>query len=103
MSWYAIRTVYHWGTKTDGTAVFEERIVVFEAISWDEAHAKAHSEADAYAKALGFTVHPDQVGYQQDGDRLIDGHEVWSELFEADASLEDFYESRYSRFDYHPE
>ena len=45
MSWYAIRTVYDWGTKTDGTAVFEERIVVFEATSWDEAHTKARAPA----------------------------------------------------------
>ena len=31
MAWYAIRSVYLFGVKEDGTNVFEERVVAFEA------------------------------------------------------------------------
>jgi hypothetical protein len=103
MAWFGIRTVYHWGEKSDGTVVFEERVVVFEADSSDEAHEKACAEAKTYAEGSDWVIHPDQVSYEQDGERLIDAYEVWSELFEARCSLEDFYTQRYSRFEYHPE
>ena len=103
MAWYGIRTVYHWGEKSDGTSVFEERIVAFEASSSDEAHAKARAEADAYSQGMAWIAHPEQVGYEQDGSPLIDAYEVWSELFESRSSLEEFYEQRYARFEYRPE
>ncbi|MCC6561756.1 MAG: hypothetical protein IT478_10390 [Xanthomonadales bacterium] len=74
MSWYAIRTVYHFATKPNDVNVFEERIVVFEGSNWDEAMAKATVEADAYSAETGFARHPDQSGYEQDGDALIDGY-----------------------------
>lgn len=48
MGWYAIRTVYHFGTKSDGTNIFEERMVAFEAASFDEALQKADEEAAKY-------------------------------------------------------
>ena len=56
MTWYAIRTVYAFGTKDDGTNVFEERIVAFEAPTWDEGHAKARAEAAVYAADLALQV-----------------------------------------------
>ena len=80
MSWYAFRTIYDWDIKPDDTAVLEQRIVVFGATSWEEAHANAHTEADAYAEALGFTAHPIQVGYKQDEYRPMDRYEVWPKL-----------------------
>lgn len=100
MPWYAIRTVYHFGTKPDGTNVFEERVVVFEATSWPEAHQRAEVESEQYATANGFTAHPEQSGYEQDGEPLIDGYEVWSELFQDQASLEEVYARRYGRYEY---
>lgn len=103
MAWYGIRTIYHWGEKSDGTSVFEERVVVFEAFSTDEAHARASAEAESYAEGTAWVVHPVQVGYEQDGMPLIDAYEVWSELFESRCSLEEFYAQRYSRFEYCPE
>jgi len=102
MSWYGIRIVYHFGVKSDGTNVFEERIVVFEGASLKAAHKKAHVEARQYSNGE-FVIHPDQVGYRQDGDALIDSYEVWSELYEANMSLKDFYEARYKKFNYHPD
>ena len=73
-SWYAIRTVYHFGTKPNDVNVFEERIVVFEGGNWDEAMTKAAVEAHTYSTETGFARHPDQSGYEQDGDALIDGY-----------------------------
>jgi len=59
MSWYAIRTVYHFATKPNDVNVFEERIVVFEGSNWDEAMAKAAAEADSYSSETGFAQHSD--------------------------------------------
>lgn len=103
MAWYAIRTVYLFGQKPDGTNVFEERVVAFEAASWDEANAKGDAESTAYAEANGFESHPEQSGYEQDGSALIDGYEVWSELFEAKVDLESFYRQRYEAYAFEPE
>lgn len=102
MSWYAIRTVYWFGRKEDGTNVFEERVVGFSASSWEEAHRKGDAESDEYAEANNFEAHPEQSGYEQDGDPLIDGYELWSELFESPLSLAEFYERRYAAFLYTP-
>jgi hypothetical protein len=102
MPWYAIRTVYLFGQKPDGTNVFEERVVAFEAASWDEANAKGDAESTAYADANGFEAHPEQSGYEQDGAALVDGYEVWSELFEARLGLEEFYQQRYAAYDFEP-
>ena len=43
------------------------------------------------------------MAYEQDGDALIDGYEVWSELFESAESLEEFHQSRYGKYEYHPD
>jgi hypothetical protein len=103
MGWYAVRTVYHFGSKSDGTNIFEERIVAFQAASFEKAHQKADAEAAEYEQHHGFTAHQDQMSYEQDGDELIDGYEIWSQLFEARLSLTEFYAERYARFDHHPE
>jgi hypothetical protein len=101
MPWYAIRNVYLFGRKADAN-VFEERIVAFEAATWEQAYARAREEAAQYATANGFEVHSEQVGYEQDGTPLVDGYELWSELFESELALEAFYEARYGRFGYQP-
>ena len=88
MPWFAIRTVYHFSTKVDGTNVFEERVVSFEAANFEEAHRKADAESDTYARQNKFIAHPEQSAYQQDGLTQIDGCEIWSELFESRESLE---------------
>lgn len=103
MCWYAIRTVYQFGTKRNGVNVFEERVVCFHAQTWPEAHARAEAEAAEYASENGFTAHSEQYGYKQDGTALVDGYEIWSELFEANANLESFYQARYANFLYTPD
>lgn len=105
MSWYAVRTLYLWGQKSSGINVFEERVVAFEAESETEVFSKASAEADAYAQqadGTAYDIHPQQVSYQLDAGALIDGHEVWSQLFEGYESLDEFYHNRYAQYEYHP-
>jgi hypothetical protein len=106
MKWYAIRTVYMWGQKADGANVFEERVVAFNALSDQEAFEKAKIEAKEYSKEREdreYEYYPEQVSYLLDEEELIDGYEVWSEMFEAKQSLNEFYENRYTKYEYHPE
>lgn len=102
MNWYAIRTVYLFKAREDGTNVFEERVVCFEAETDTVAHEKGYAERLQYESENGFTAYPEQIGYMQDGDDLIDGYELWSQLFESPDSLEEFYRKRYTAFEYHP-
>ena len=103
MPWYAIRSIFKFQTKKNGLNVYEERIVCFEAGSSADAHAKAKLEAEEYARGLNMVVYSEQEGYEQDGDALIDGYEVWSQLYETSQSIEEFYQDRYARYEYHPE
>ena len=103
MDWFAVRSVYLFGVKRNGRNIFEERIVCFRAASADEAHGKAAEESRQYAEDNGLEAHPERESYEQDGDDLIDGYELWSELFEADQSLGEFYASRYTKYDYVPD
>lgn len=103
MPWYAIRNVYHFGTKKDGQNIFEERIVCFSAESESAAHALAQIESDEYAESNNFISHDEQVGYELDPEDLIQGHEIWSELFESHDSLDVFYQKRYLEYLYTPD
>ena len=106
MNWYAVRTLFLFGIKRDGKRLFEERIVAFEAEDSDVAFLKAEAEAAEYAKNEGkddFEILPDLELYVQDGEPLIDGYEVWSQLFEANETLEAFFKNRYEQYEYHPE
>ena len=103
MAWYAIRSLYQFGTKSDGANIFEERIVCVEANDFDEAHRKGEKESKEYAEAGGYLAHPDQMAYEQDGKNLIDGYELWSELFESSKELDAFWQERYEQYLYHPE
>lgn len=106
MNWYAVRSVYLWGQKSDGTNVFEERVVALSAPSESEALVKARAEAEAYRvqrRDVSYERHPQFVLYRLDGGATSDGAEVWSEMFESYESLQQFYASRYERYEYHAE
>jgi hypothetical protein len=103
MAWFGISSLYHFGQKSDGTNVFEERVVCFQANTAEEAHEKAKRESEHCAADNGLEVFPERESYEQDGDELIEVFEVWSVLFEARSSLADFYAARYAKFDYRPE
>jgi len=106
MNWYAIRSIFHFGKKENGLNIFEERIVVFCGKDKMEAFDKSEKETTVYANNEAnkdFAVHSDMELYQQDGDPLIDGYEVWSQLFESTESLDDFFKNRYKKYEYHPD
>lgn len=102
MPWYAIRHVFLFQKKPRGVNVFEERMVCFKARSWKEAHAKAEKEADVYAGHIGAVVHDQQEGYLMDDADLVDGHEIWSMLYESAQTLNTFYRDHYESYRYRP-
>jgi hypothetical protein len=102
-TWFGVRTIYRFGKKKDGTNIFEERIVVFSGATEDEVFAKAEREAENYARSNKLEWHPWQIAYYQDGDPLIDGYEVWSDMFESPEDLQSFVKSRYEKYEYHPD
>ncbi|MDH1262925.1 hypothetical protein [Pseudomonas sp. GD03944] len=102
MPWYAVRNVYLFGKKNDGKNIFEERIVCFEAPNFETAHLKGAQESAEYAECCGFVSHSEQFCFLQDGEDLIDGYEVWSELYESNKNLATFYADRYSSYEYIP-
>ncbi|MBX3468249.1 MAG: hypothetical protein KF878_15365 [Planctomycetes bacterium] len=101
VGWFAVRQLLHFGVADHGTNVFEERIVCF-AGTVEEAFRKAEADADEYAAFHGLVRHPELEAYEQDGEALIDGYEVWSELYESPLSLEAFFTERYGRWRYRP-
>ena len=103
MPWFAVRSVYLFGHKSDGTNIFEERVVCFQADSPATAHDKAKRESEQYAADNDLEAFPERLAYEQDGDALIDGYELWSELYEARVTLAAFYAVRYARYEYTPE
>jgi len=52
MGWYGVRSVYLFEAAADGD-VYEERVVIIEAASFDGAIAKAEKEAAEYVAGLG--------------------------------------------------
>ena len=103
MGWYAIRHVYKFGVKRNGENVFEERIVAIQAKTAKEAHLKARKEAKEYARLNKLTLYPHSYGYEQDGEKLIDLYELWSELFDSRETIAQFYSRRYRKGRHHPE
>jgi len=103
VKWFGIRSVFLFGQKKDGTNVFEERVVVFPASSEEEAFAKAGEEAKLYAAANDMEWHPWQIAFELEGGPLVEGYEVWSELFESADDLETFVKTRYDNYEFHPD
>ena len=103
MAWYAIRHVFLFDVKQNGTNVFEERIVAIRANSSIEAHEKARKEAKEYARRNNLKINPHSIGYEQDGKKLVDEYELWSELLGSRKSLAQFYSHRYGKCRHRPE
>lgn len=103
MAWYGMRSIYLFGKKSDGTNIYEERIVSIESDSFEAALEKGALESERYAAENEIEALPEREGYEQDGDTLIDEYELWSCLFESRESPAEFYASRYAKYDYEPE
>jgi hypothetical protein len=66
-------------------------------------HSQAKVESERYAADNDFEAFPERIAYEQDGEPLLEGYEVWSEFLESGESLAQFYEARYSKYWYDPE
>lgn len=57
--WFSAKTIYKHNRVENGTpkVVFEERVVLFQAASFDEAIAQAETEAQEYCGKSGETIY----------------------------------------------
>ncbi len=104
--WFAVRTIYKFGKKKNGRNIYEERIVTFSGINLDEIWHKAEIEANEYSLHLrynGKLKYITTMAYLQDGDKLIDGYEVWSCQYESNYPIRKFIKQKYDVFEYNPD
>jgi hypothetical protein len=101
--WFGVRSLFLFGKKQDGTNIIEERIVVYSGQDWEDVFAKAEQADAAYIRDSAMMVHPWREAYEQDGDALIDGYEVWSTLYETPSSLDEFVHQHYECPAFHPD
>lgn len=101
--WFGVRSVCLFGKKKDGKNIYEERVLVFSGSNWQEAVSKAMAEMKEYTGFLKTVGYSEVVGYEQDGEPMIDGYEVWSEMYETTEDLDAFVESRYKKYKYQPD
>ncbi|MEU2233560.1 hypothetical protein ACH4A8_12690 [Streptomyces vietnamensis] len=85
-SWYAVRCVFRWDA-WEG-APYEERLTLWQAVSMDQAIARAEGEARTYARENGHRyLELAQCYHLATGGRPDDGDEVFSLL--RDSSLDE--------------
>ena len=78
--WFAVRCLFQHAAEADDNGVYEERITLWSATSFEEAIAKAEAEAAEYAAILD-SPPSSYVGLAQAymlADQLEDGAEIFS-------------------------
>lgn len=85
--WYGAKSIFY----DEENAVYEERIIVLRADSYDEALNKAKEEADEYADSLPQVKY---VGYSEVfnlfDDEIADGSEVYSVMRKSALNAEQY-------------
>lgn len=99
MEWYSVRSIFRADVVEEGQPrrVFEERVVVFRAASFEDALAKGEAEARRYCEGSTQACMLDHlVAFSLQEREINEGTEVWSCLRDLDltdeAYLERFYE-----------
>lgn len=98
--WFGARTIYRVeksNTVTSENKLYEERVVLFDANSFDEAITKAEKEAETYASNTNLTY----LGYVNVfalyNNKIEDGTEVYSLMreseLEADVYIDKFFDT----------
>jgi hypothetical protein len=97
-AWFSVRCVFQYGN--DAPLVYEERITVWRAVSFDAAVALAEAEAIEYANEVGYSY----LGFAQTYrmfDELGHGAEVYSLIRDSeltpDAYLTAFFDTGHER------
>ncbi len=89
--WFAVRCIFRFEPGGEATAVYEERITLWRAASFDDAIERAELEADDYIADLdGEYLGVSQAYHLFAGDELADGTEVFSLMRRSDLRAEDY-------------
>jgi hypothetical protein len=91
--WYSAKTVYRHRLVQDGVTktVFEERVVLFHAANFEDATAKAETEASKYCSAVENVVYLGFVSvYYLPEDTVREGTEIYSLMRDSDLSDADY-------------
>jgi Domain of unknown function (DUF4288) len=96
--WFSAKTIYKHHRVEAGTpkVVFEERVVLFRAMSFEEAIVQAEAEAREYRGSAGETVYLDFVNVYHLFDASV-GHrtEVYSLMRESNLSNKEYLDTFY--------
>ena len=94
--WYAVKCIFRHDGLAEKGIVYEERIVLFKANSFDEAKDLAEAEAEAYIGSEGKITCTDymQVFHLFD-DQIESGTEIYSIMRTSDKSEKDFIDHYY--------
>jgi hypothetical protein len=95
--WFAARTVYEHDQPGDG--LFEERIILVRAASFDEAMERAQAEAATYAEQVTCAFTGYITVFEIAEEQLSDGMEVFSVMRDSDLSAEDYIDRFYTTGD----
>lgn len=92
--WYGARTVYRldrYSSESDSAYLYEERIVVVKATSFDDAIKHAEKEAANYAAAESGIIYLGFVNvYKIVDDSIINSTEVYSQVRESKLLSNDY-------------
>ena len=80
--WFAVKCLFsHPSRKSDGEPVlYEERITLWRAASWDEAFRLAEAEAQQYASGEDCMFHFATDAFHLFDEAIAHGTEVWSTM-----------------------
>ena len=103
--WYAIRAVYEHGREDDGTGVFCERVLLFQAAVPEAAVEEAQRESAQY---LDLNPEFRRIGEwtivsMQENQQPRSGAEVWSMVYLDKRSGADFYHEHYKKLEMPPD
>jgi hypothetical protein len=96
MPWFTVRTIYE-HSRSGEEAVFEERMVLFQAADAEAAGELALEESTRYMSINPSFMRSRNVAIYSVGERgpSLDGHEIWSHLLVGPQDLEAFVQERY--------
>ena len=80
--WFAVRCLFsHPGLASDGKkALYEERVTLWRAASWDDAFKLAEAEAREYAASDVCIFHGTTDAFQLFDESVGQGTEIWSTM-----------------------
>ena len=91
--WYGVRCIFSHGVVDDGArTLFEERIVLVRAESFDEAISKAEAEAENYAADLGGETQylGEADAYHLALSEIVEGSEIFSLMRTSELGPKDY-------------